>query len=366
MSQATETTIIQRYAAAVVQIATPYSTGTGVCLPQYGLIVTNEHVVRDNKEVVIKGHGLETQLGQLVYLNTGHDLAFIKVQTDMGGSDDIRLSQQPLSIGEEVIAIGHPFGMDLTVTKGIVSSINPELSDINFIQHDAALQPGNSGGPLLNTAGEIVGINTFLVKKGNNVAFSLPAMALRQCLQDYLKSGAAVAIGCSSCDRVTADRVDTEPLYCAGCGVELTSIRNINEFEPRGAQLTIEEMLQELGYNVTLCRTGPSKWSIRKGSAKISITYHEKTGLIVGDAYLCQLPKEGVAAIYQYLLEQNYELEGLTFCVKDNDVIMSLLIYDQYFNSDTTGPLFAKLFESADHYDDILVEKYAAQWYSEC
>ena len=85
----------------------------------------------------------------------------------------------------------------------------------------------------------------------------------------------------------------------------------------------------------------------------------------MGDASLCSLPKENINPLYEYLLKQNYEIEGLTFSIKENDIVLSLLIYDRYLNMDTGMKLFKYLFEKADYYDNILVDKYGAIWKNE-
>ena len=121
-------------------------------------------------------------------------------------------------------------------------------------------------------------------------------------------------------------------------------------------------MLEKAGHNVQLSRRGPNNWEMQKGSAKINISYYEKTGLITGDAYLCLLPQRNIKKLYEYLLRQNYETESLTFSIKEQDIILSLLIYDRYLNVDTGLKLFEHLFERADYYDNILVEEYGALW----
>ena len=107
---------------------------------------------------------------------------------------------------------------------------------------------------------------------------------------------------------------------------------------------------------------GPNHWSIRRGSAKINIAYHEKSGLIIGDAYLATLPEDNIKELYTFLLKQNYKLEGLTFSVKGQDIILSLLIYDQYLNKETAQRLFNHLLQNADDYDDIIVDQFGAEW----
>jgi len=137
-------------------------------------------------------------------------------------------------------------------------------------------------------------------------------------------------------------------------------ISDLDDYEAVGINKSIEELIIDLDHNIDLCRKGPSNWTISEGSADINISYYEKTGLIVGDAYLCRLPKKDIKPIYTYLLQQNYSLEGLTFSVKDQRIILSLLIYDQYFNKATAKRYFEHLFTSADRYDNLLIEEYGA------
>jgi serine protease Do len=85
----------------------------------------------------------------------------------------------------------------------------------------------------------------------------------------------------------------------------------------------------------------------------------------MGDAYLCALPKTDIKPIYEFLLRENYETEGLSFSIKDQDVVLSLLIFDRYLNLSTGMKLFRHLFERADYYDNVLVEKYGARWRKE-
>ena len=77
---------------------------------------------------------------------------------------------------------------------------------------------------------------------------------------------------------------------------------------------------------------------------------------------MCELPGEGIKEIYNYLLRQNYKLKGFSFSIKDQDIIISLLIFDQYLNKTTGVKLFNELFHQADHFDDILVDQFGARW----
>lgn len=353
--------IINLYKNIIVQIATPYSTGTGFYLKKANLIVTNEHVIRGNREVVINGEGFEKQMTRVVFSDVRHDLAFLQPPNIIEAPSVELFDGEKMERGEMVIAVGHPFGLKYSATQGIVSNVGEEKNDLLYIQHDAALNPGNSGGPLINKRGEIVGVNTFVIKNGNNVGFSLPIRYFQDTIKEFQASENPVGVRCASCSNIVFEQT-TEGGYCPHCGAKVQLPSEVETYEALGVCKTVEELLDKMGHNVGLSRIGPNNWEILQGSATINISYHEKTGLIMGDASLCLLPKKNIKPLYEYLLKQNYKIEGLTFSIKENDIVLSLLIYDRYFNMDTGTKLFQHLFEQADYYDNILVEEYGAIW----
>ncbi len=354
--------IIDRYREAIIQIATPYSTGTGFLLPDAPLIVTNNHIVQDNREVVVRGERLPKQMATVVYADPKYDLAFLEI-TSMADASAVKLGQADgLTEGDVVVSIGHPFGLEFTITQGIISNANREVENIRYLQHDAALNPGNSGGPLINRSGEVVGINTLGVEQGDNIGFSLPVSYLERALRDFEEAVPGIKARCDSCDNVVAEQEVENKQYCPHCGAKLYMPSFAEVYEPAGVAESIEELLEEIGQDVRLSRRGPNNWEIIEGSARINITYHEDTGLIMGDAYLCALPKTNIKPIYEFLLQENFKIEGLSFSIKEQDVVLSLLIFDRYLNLSTGMKLFRHLFERADYYDNILVEQFGALW----
>ncbi|MBK9735462.1 MAG: trypsin-like peptidase domain-containing protein [Saprospiraceae bacterium] len=356
--------IILDFEDVIIQIATPYSTGTGFYVKSFDVIVTNEHVIRGNKSVVIAGKGVSKFLGSVVYLDAMYDLAFIEAPFELQKEVSLDLEAKSEK-GDSVIAIGHPFDLKYTVTQGIISSLHHHERDIDYIQHDAALNPGNSGGPLVNSKGEVIGVNTFIMKDGHNIGFALPVSYLITCLNEFKQGNGAKGVRCNSCRQVSFENLGDKSKHCLICGSAIQVISQIEDYEPSGICNTVENMISRLGYNVAITRKGPNNWTLKKGSATINISYYDKTGLLVGDVFMSSLPGNNIDELYAFLLKQNYLLEGTTFSVRGQDIILSLLIYDQYLNANTMFKLFENLLLTADKYDNILTDVYGAKWKKE-
>ncbi|MEQ8200884.1 MAG: trypsin-like peptidase domain-containing protein [Syntrophomonadaceae bacterium] len=172
--------------------------GTGFLISADGYILTNQHVIDGASKIVVRmadtDKGLDaTVVGQDYEL----DLAIIKVSADkkfttlnMGDSDRIR-------VGDWVVAIGNPYGLDHTVTVGVISAkgrpINIEDRVYrNLIQTDAAINPGNSGGPLLNTNGEVVGINTAVNYEAQGIGFAISINTAKEIIEELIRTGKVV------------------------------------------------------------------------------------------------------------------------------------------------------------------------------
>ena len=167
-------------------------TGTGFIIDPAGVIVTNEHVVDGAERVMVKLADGRTFKATILGADADLDVAVLKVeagtplpQVPLGDSDRVR-------VGEWVCAIGNPFAYEHTVTVGVVSFVGRKLFDQSldhYIQTDAAISFGNSGGPLLNTAGEVVGINTAVSRQASNIGFSIPVNQVREVLPQLLTTG---------------------------------------------------------------------------------------------------------------------------------------------------------------------------------
>lgn len=353
--------IINKFQPIIIQIATPQGTGTGFFVKNENLIITNDHVVKGNSEVVISGKSFQKQMSKVLFNDSAYDLAFVSVPDGVDMPDMQLATGKEVKDGDTVVAIGHPYGLSYTATEGIVSKAKRLQRGINYIQIDAAINPGNSGGPLVNANAEIVGVNTFIIAGADNLGFALPVNYVSEDFTEYKKYFGGYVQKCHSCSyMVTAENIDGE--YCPNCGskIEMPSAKKDGEYKPSGAALTIETILEQLGKDVKLARRGPYGWEVEEGSAKILISYNQD-GFIVCDSFLCTLPKTNIGPMYEYLLRENYILESMMFSVSNQDIVLSTFIYDQYLTFETGLETLKNLFKNADKYDSLLMEQYGAQ-----
>ena len=174
---------------------TQVGTGSGVIISEDGYIVTNNHVVKDATELEITLNNNKTYKAKLVGTDSKMDIALLKIEANeklpyatFGNSDNIK-------VGEWVLAVGNPYNLTSTVTAGIVSAKARDLTNNgiqSFIQTDAAVNPGNSGGALVNTRGELIGINTMISSQtGSYVgySFAVPSNLTRKIVEDLMEFG---------------------------------------------------------------------------------------------------------------------------------------------------------------------------------
>jgi serine protease Do len=353
--------IIDRYQDVVIQIATQSGTGTGFYLRHYDLIVTNEHVVGDTHEVTIKGKTFEKTLARVWYTDRKHDLAFLQAPEGVQ-LPVIELGvYEELKDGDSVVAIGHPYGLNYTATQGVISKVDRIREGLRYIQVDAAINPGNSGGPLVDDDGRVIGVNSFIIRGGDNLGFALPVQYLRTALDVYSPNKGAVSTRCMSCEYLVLQANIDAGKYCPSCGseVKLPEVPE-KEVEAVGAAKTIEEVLKGLGKDIKLARNGANRWEVTEGSAKIHIAYNPDSYFVSGDAFLCQLPTDATKfkALYSYLLQENFRLNGLTLSTNKQNVVITCIMYDLDLTVDSGREYFEKLFKMADHYDDLLKNEY--------
>ncbi len=177
----------------------PQGSGTGFIWDDEGHIVTNYHVVQQADRVLVTLQDGTTYEAQAVGLDPSRDLAVWKIDAqDVDLVPVVPGDSDELEVGRKVIAIGNPFGLDTTMTVGIVSALGREIDSVNrrtirdVIQTDAAINPGNSGGPLLNSLGQLVGVNTAIYSPSgasSGIGFAIPVNTVKRVVPELIQYG---------------------------------------------------------------------------------------------------------------------------------------------------------------------------------
>ena len=177
--------------------------GSGFVIDKTGHIVTNYHVVRDAGQVTVSFSNRDTVKAEVVGVDPSTDLAVLRVETSASALTPLPLgNSDTLRVGDPVVAIGNPFGLDRTVTAGIVSALQRLITAPNqfaidhVIQTDAPINPGNSGGPLLDARGQVIGVNTQIETgtgtsaSGNvGIGFAVPSNTVKDVVAQILRNG---------------------------------------------------------------------------------------------------------------------------------------------------------------------------------
>ena len=184
----------------------PAGTGSGFVWDKKGHIVTNFHVIQGAHKLTVRFSDTKTYPAKLVGVEPRKDIAVLKIEGARG--DRLRnlkvANSEKLLVGQKTLAIGSPFGLDQTLTVGVVSATEramPGISNVtirDMIQTDASINPGNSGGPLLDSRGYLIGMNTMIYSQSGNsagIGFAVPSNTIKRIVSQILKYGKVVQVG---------------------------------------------------------------------------------------------------------------------------------------------------------------------------
>jgi len=273
---------------------TESSLGSGFIIDKAGYIVTNHHVIKDADQVKVILQDDQEYDAKIIGADPVTDLALIKI--DAKNLKPLKFgSSQNARVGSWVVAIGSPFGLEQTVTAGIVSAKGRIIGSgpyDDFIQTDASINPGNSGGPLLNMDGEVVGINTAIIKSGQGIGFAIPS-DLATTVIDQLKDSKRVSRGWIgvSIQNVSkemseyynldpdegvyvAKAYEDNPAYEAGIrqGDVIISVNGVKTNSSRDLTLTIANLKVGSNVNIEVIRQGKNKiFTVKLGERPDSV-----------------------------------------------------------------------------------------------
>lgn len=307
--------LLQDISDSVFKVHSSSSTGSGFYLKASDIIITNFHVVERHREVAVENRAKMRYLAKVVFVNPEADLAFLqpaRVLKPPGRLD----SFANVETREMVLVLGYPLGMGYTETQGIVSSPRQLVKGRHFIQTDAAINPGSSGGPLVNARGELVGVATSKIKDAENLGFAIPIDMVNEDLESFkLNKDRKFSVKCNFCKLLVFEQTN----YCKNCGHIIHS-SVFERFKPDVIAAFVEDALILMGLNPVLARRGQDYWEFYHGSSLINIYFHNED-YIYAMSPINQLPAENLDKLFKYLLSK--PLSTYRLGVMENNIFLS-------------------------------------------
>jgi len=341
----------------IFKVITSAGTGTGFYIKSKGIVVTNYHVVEGNQEVALEDNKLNRQLAKVIMVNTEVDLAFLKTEKPIEVENEIILNPEAkINSTDKISILGYPFGLPYTITEGIVSAPKQMMNNRNYLQTDAAVNPGNSGGPMLNVKGELVAVTTSKFTDADNVGFGILHTDLIKELEGFDINDENYKLKCNSCETLITEETE----FCPNCGNSV-KISAFEKFELSHFAKFVEEALVDLNMNPILGRAGRDFWEFHQGSALVRIFVYRKDYL-VATSPMNKLPKQNLNELYAYILGN--KIEPYMLGVSDNKIYISYRVHlSDIFSTkaDEIKANIVNLAKKADDLDNFFVDEYGCE-----
>jgi hypothetical protein len=338
-----------------------HAGGSGSCfyLKAHNVFVTNYHVVEGFKTVAVKDNEQNSFLAHVILVSPVQDIALLAAEGDFSHLPGIALSDiASVNIGQRLNVAGYPFGMPFTVTEGTVSSPKQLMNNSYYIQTDAAVNPGNSGGPMFNDKNELVAITVSKFNNADNTGFGIPVSVLKTILETITDIDRSVFnVQCNSCDTL----ITSEEEFCPSCGEKLYE----NIFQERGlTELAAfcEDAISDMGVNPVLARVGYESWRFHKGSSEIRMFVYDRSYLFCTSP-INILPKKDLEPALTYLVETN--VKPFQLGLDGNQIYISYRVHISDIFSDLQDEVkknMTQLAFKADEQDNFLAAQFGCEF----
>lgn len=342
--------------SVLVQVATPFSIGSGLLLPDHGLVAMRIEQLSGQRTVVVRHAQLGRQLAKVVFLDPAAQLALLRLSAGMPGLSPARLVEPP-TVGSLVFILYRRRQRSCTSLPAELQAVQAgkllllPLLDIDRIS--------NAGDLLVvDELGQLIGFADADGIANPDGAEAHSMHSLLETLHFLRIHPAAEAARCGSCG--TLSTVDTPATACARCGCILQTPGQLREYEPEGISSTVEQILEKLGHQPALARVGSNTWRLQEAQRPVSLTYHPATGLLSAEATLGFWGPASDPALHHYLLQENYALRGMNINTRGRRIQLSLLIYDCYLQPDTALRQLQLFFDCTRTYSLSLENNYGS------
>ncbi len=309
-------------AKLIVKVITSTGTGSGFYLKDKKVIVTNQHVIKGSTKAVIEWPNRSRMIAPVIYADIGDDIALLALDQELALPVANLDHDVVVKTGMRAVVIGFPLGRPVSMTEGIVSATNQVLSGREYIQTDAAVNPGNSGGPLVDQEGNILGITSSKIAKAENISFAIPLVKLKQALKNLEGNEKRVyCVKCASCPQLFFEKT----IYCPRCGQKVNTEEYFTLTPLSSLAVFVEEAIRNAHLDPEITRNGYEQWQFYNQQALINIFVTDKRYLLVTSP-LTTIPEEKLAEFYHYLFTDPVKPSTLNTDFRNSQISINYLI----------------------------------------
>lgn len=342
---------------SVVKVITYDGSGSGFFFRRPNYVMTNFHVVEGHHTVTLELQNEERCHATVLLVSQHLDLAVLQVDANFSDVEPALFCEADnLVLSDRIITAGFPLGSPFAITEGIVSSPRQKAGSRFLIQTDAAVNPGNSGGPMFNSEGKVCAVTVSKIQNAENIGFGIPIEDIKKVLQtlDTIHDGTQFHFQCPGCEKPITEKVE----YCDSCGAKIPS-EAFKEASKTALTALVDDIIREVGLDPVIACDGDEQWKFYyKGALIVAYVYYRDFLIFYSNVNL--LPKQDLREIFEYLLSEPFP--PYQFGIKDNDVVLYLCVHLSDLQNDKyrEGIMkqFAALPEKCAEIDDLLVEKF--------
>ena len=345
---------------AIFKVNTASGSGSCFYLKDKNIFVTNYHVVGTYKQVSIQDVAGIRYLAQVLLANPQEDIAFLRAEQNFDIHQLDIFRDSTLKQGEKIFVAGYPYGMPFTVTEGVISAVDQPMDGRNYIQTDAAVNPGNSGGPMINAEGKVIGITTSKFTQADNMGFGVPVSMLMEEFEALGQiSNSSFNLVCDSCATLIVQQTE----YCDNCGQQIDS-RYFEQPALTDVAAFCEQSIASVGINPVLARLGQEFWEFHVGSSLLRIFVYDNNYLYATSP-INQLPAQNMGPLMEELLSM--KIAPFKLGVYQKEIYLSYRVHISDIFSTHQNEIISNLtslFNKANELDDFFVEKYGCKYSS--
>ncbi len=343
--------------SSVYRIFNQSGSGSGFMMDGFRYVVTNFHVVYPYMYAAVEDMNKNRYKAKVVMLSKEDDLAFLSLQELEDHSSCITM---PVDEGEqktdEIYVVGYPLGMPITITKGVVSSYNQLVGKTNLVQTDAAVNHGNSGGPMLTKDAKLVAVTNSVIDSAENIGFGIPVNVLKKQIDSFGFDDDELHIKCDSCETFLKKDQDT----CNNCG-KTSEIKVKTQTAETKISEFVKNVLTDGGYDYDLCKVGVEYWEFYKENALVRIFERDRALYIVSP--INQTPKKDIQEALEYIVSSKEH--PFLMGIYEDAIYLSYRVDISEIDSsriDVTMRNFALFLQRVSFLQEMFFEKYNAKY----